>query len=176
LPFLRELSQTVNEAVLMSLRRGQIVFNVEVVNAERFLNVTPDSTTFNLYSTGVGKMFLANMSEKDLEEYLSSVILKPRTPNTITDMDELKRHLNKIKKDGVAYDDEEQELGLRMIAAPIFDWDEKIAAAIGVVGPSSRISRQRMVEIAALVKKYALQISQAMGYSRDLIGAVAEIG
>jgi DNA-binding IclR family transcriptional regulator len=129
-----------------------------------------------IYTAGVGKTFLANMSEKDLEEYLSSVILKPRTPNTITDMDELKRHLNKIKKDGVAYDDEEQELGLRMIAAPIFDWDEKIAAAIGVVGPSSRISRQRMVEIAPLVKKYALQISQAMGYSRDLIGAVAEIG
>ncbi len=174
LPFLRELSQTVNEAVLMSLRRGQIVFNLEVVNADRFLNVTPDSSTFNLYSTGVGKVFLAYMSHNDLNDYFSSIVLKPRTPNTITDIDELKRHLNKIKKEGVAYDDEEQELGLRMIAAPIFDWDENIVAAIGVVGPSSRITRQRMVEIAPWVKKYALQISHALGYSRNHCGTEIE--
>lgn len=164
LPYLKELSQTVNEAVLMSLRRGYVVYNLEVVNSDRLLNITPDSTTFSLYSTGVGKTFLAYMSEKDLNEYLSSIILKPRTPNTITDVDELKRHLKKTRKDGVALEDEEQELGLRMVSAPVFDWDENVIAAIGVLGPTSRITRQGMVEMSPLVKQYALQISRAMGY------------
>jgi IclR family transcriptional regulator, KDG regulon repressor len=167
LPFLKELSQTVNEAVLLSIRRGQMVYVVEVVNSNRLLNITPDSSTFDLYSTGIGKVFLANISERDLDEYLSGIVLKPRTPNTITDVDELKRHLGKIQRDGIAFDDEEQELGLRMVAAPVFDWDQYVVAAIGVLGPSSRISRQRMIEIIPVVKYYALRISQALGYNQN---------
>jgi IclR family transcriptional regulator, KDG regulon repressor len=164
LPFLKELSQTVNEAVLMSLRRGHSVYVVEVVNSDRLLNFAPDSSTFALYSTGVGKIFLADMSAKDLEEYLSGIVLKPRTPHTITDVVELKKQLNKIAREGVAFDDEEHELGLRMVAAPVRDWDQNIIASIGVVGPANRISRPRMFELAPLVKQYASQISQALGF------------
>jgi len=167
LPFLKELSHTVNEAVLIFLRHSHIIYTLEVVNSGRLLNITPDSTTFNLYSTGAGKVFLANMSEKELDEYFSSIILKPRTPNTITDVEELRRHLKRIKKDGFSFDDEEQELGLRMVSSPVIDWDNNVIAAIGVVGPTSRLSRQKMVEIAPTVKKYALEISQAIGYSQD---------
>jgi IclR family KDG regulon transcriptional repressor len=167
LPFLKELSQTVNEAVLMSIRRGQMVYVVEVVNSNRLLNITPDSSTFDLYSTGIGKVFLSNISERDLDEYLSGIVLKPRTPNTITDVDELKRHLSKIQRDGVAFDDEEQELGLRMVAAPVFDWDQNVVAAIGVLGPSSRITRQKMIEITPIVKYYSLRVSQALGYNQN---------
>jgi IclR family transcriptional regulator, KDG regulon repressor len=165
LPFLKELSQGLNEAVLMSVRRGQFVYVVEVVNSDRLLNVTPDSSTYNLYSTGIGKVFLAYMSEKDLDEYFSSIVLKPRTQNTITEVDELKRQLKKIQKEEISFDDEEQELGLRMVAAPIFDWDQNIVAAIGVLGPSNRISRQRMIELAPIIKQFAYKISQALGYS-----------
>jgi IclR family transcriptional regulator, KDG regulon repressor len=167
LPYLKELSQTVNEAALMSLRRGKIVYVVEVVNSDRLLNITPDSSTFDLYSTGIGKVFLANMSEIDLDEYLSGIVLKPRTPNTITSIDELKKQLNVITKEGISFDDEEQEMGLRMVAAPVFDWDQNVAAAIGVLGPSTRISRQTMMEISPLVKQYSLKISKALGYVKS---------
>jgi len=164
LPFLKELSQGLNEAVLMSVRRGHFVYVVEVVNSDRLLNVTPDSSTYNLYSTGIGKVFLAYLSEKDLDEYFSSIVLKPRTQNTITEVDELKRQLKKIQKEEISFDDEEQELGLRMVAAPIFDWDQNIVAAIGVLGPSNRISRQRMIDLAPIIKQFAYKISQALGY------------
>jgi IclR family KDG regulon transcriptional repressor len=163
LPVLKELSQTVNEAVLLSMRRGQMVYLVEVVNSNRLLNITPDASTFDLYSTGIGKVFLANMSVKDQDEYLSGIVLKPRTHHTITNIAELKKHLGKIAREGVAFDDEEQELGLRMVAAPVFDWDQNVVAAIGVLGPTLRISRHRMAEIAPLVKEAAGKITQSLG-------------
>jgi IclR family transcriptional regulator, KDG regulon repressor len=163
LPYMKELSQSVNEAVELSLRFGQIAYNSEVVNSNRLLNVTPDSATFNLYSTGVGKIFLAYMSEKDLAEYLSSVKLESRTPKTITDVEELKNQLARIKHDGVAFDDEEHETGVRVVAAPVRDWDDNLIAAVGVVSPTSRMNKQNMQEIAPMVKKYADLISRAMG-------------
>ena len=163
LPYMRELSQSVNEAVELSLRYGQIAYNTEVVNSKRLLNVTPDSATFNLYSTGVGKIFLAYMTEKDLEQYLADITLQSRTPKTITDVIELKEQLVKIRQEGVAFDDEEHELGVRVVAAPINDWDDNLIAAIGIVAPTFRLTKQRMAEMSPLVKKYAEMISQAMG-------------
>jgi IclR family KDG regulon transcriptional repressor len=164
LPYLRKLSQNVNEAVELSLCRGHVAFNIEVVNIDRLLNVTADSRTFNLYSTGVGKVFLAHMSDDEFQLYVDSIILKPRTPNTIIDIDELKRHLRKIRENGVAFDDEEHELGVRNIAAPIKDWENNVVAAIGVIGLTTRISRQRMVKLAPQVKSIAEKISNEMGY------------
>jgi IclR family transcriptional regulator, KDG regulon repressor len=163
LPFMRELSQSVNEAVELSLRFGQIAYNSEVVNSNRLLNVTPDSATFNLYSTGVGKVFLAYMNEKELEDYLSNVKLEPRTPKTIIDREELKNQLIRIKHDGIAFDDEEHETGVRVVAAPVKDWDDNLIAAVGVVSPTSRMNKTTMQEIAPVVKKYADLISRAMG-------------
>jgi IclR family transcriptional regulator, KDG regulon repressor len=167
LPFIKELSQIVNEATLMSLRRGQMVYVVDFVNPDRLLNITPDSSTYNLYSTGIGKVFLSSMSEKDLDEYLSGILLKPRTPNTISDINELKRQLKIIAREGIAYEYEEHEMGLSMIAAPVFDWDQNVAAAIGVLGPSARISRERMAEISPVLKQYAQKISDALGYVKS---------
>jgi len=164
LPYLNELSQTVDETVEMALRSGNIAFNLEAVNINHILNLRPESNTFNLYSTGVGKIFLAYMSEKELQEYLRKVPLKPRTPYTITTAEELKKDLNKIRRSGVAFDNEEHELGMRMVAAPVLDWEGNIVGSVGVLGYSRRISKQRMLTLAPTVKQYALKISQALGY------------
>lgn len=164
LPYLNELSQTIDETSLIALRTGHIAFNLETVNINHILNLRPDANTFNLYSTGVGKVFLAYMSEKELDDYFDKVELKPRTEHTITNIDELKKDLEKIKQNGVAFDDEEQELGMRMIAAPIMDCEKNIVAAIGILGYTRTISKPRMKELGLILKKYALQISQAMGY------------
>ena len=167
LPYMTELSQAVDETVEMALRSGQIAFNLEAVNINHIFDVRPDSNTFNLYSTGVGKVFLAYMSERELKDYLSKVALKPRTPYTIKDPEELKKELAKIRRDGFAFDNEEHELGMRMVAAPVMDWEGNVAAAIGVLGFSRRISKQRMTTLAPIVKKYAMKISQSLGYEPE---------
>ena len=165
-PYLEELSQTVNEAVAMAVLLGSVAYNIKVIHLDRLIKIMPDSTTLNLYSTGVGKVFLAYMSERGFQEYVSSIILKPRTPNTLTSVEELKKQLKKVKKDGFSLEDEEHELGIRTVAAPVRDWEGAVVAAITVLGPSIRLSRQRMLEIAPIVKQCAAQISMALGHTQ----------
>jgi DNA-binding IclR family transcriptional regulator len=160
-PFLHDLSDTVNEASLLAVRRGLVAINIEVVNRS-LINVTPDSSTLNLYSTGAGKVFLAFMSEKELNTYFNGLVMLPRTPKTLSNKEELTEEINQIRRTGVAFDDEENELGLRSVAAPIRDWEGRVIAAISIIGLTARINKSRLQELAPIVKDYALRISQAM--------------
>jgi IclR family transcriptional regulator, KDG regulon repressor len=162
-PYLYDLSQTVNEAVLLAVRRGHAAINVDVVNRGRLLNVTPDTATLGLYFTGAGKVFLAYLSEKEFQDYMNSLVMTPKTTNTIIDKDMLVKQMNEIRRNGVAFDDEENEIGLRSVAAPIRDWEGRVIAAISIIGPTARINKQKLAELAPIIKDYALRISQAMG-------------
>jgi IclR family KDG regulon transcriptional repressor len=166
-PYMRELSQTVDEAVAMANLLGHVAFNIVMINPDHIISFRPDSATLNLYSTGLGKVFLAYMSNKEFQDYIQSVPLKPRTANTVTRVDELQKQIKQIRRDGVAFEDEEHELGIKTVAAPVMDWENNVAAAISVVGPSVRMTRQKILEIAPIVKNYALKISRAMGYNEN---------
>jgi IclR family acetate operon transcriptional repressor len=166
-PYLRELSQTVDEAVAMANLLGHVAFNIVMINPDHIVSLRPDSATLSLYSTGLGKIFLAYMSDREFQEYAQSVTLKPRTPHTVTKIEELKKQLSKIRQDGVAFEDEEHELGIKTVAAPVRDWENNVAAAISVVGPSVRMTRNKMLQIAPIVKSYAHKISQAMGFNEN---------
>lgn len=168
-PYLRELSQTVDEAVAMANLLGHVAFNIVIINPDHIVNLRPDSATLSLYSTGLGKIFLAYMSDKEFDEYTQSVTIKPRTPNTVIKIEELKKQLKQIRRDGVAFEDEEHELGIKTVSAPVRDWENNVAAAISVVGPSVRMTREKMLKMAPVVKNYALKISQAMGYNENPI-------
>ena len=164
-PYLRELSHNVDEAVAIANLLGHVAFNIVVINQDHISGLRPDSATLNLYSTGLGKIFLAYMSDKELQDYTQSVTLRPRTVNTVIKIDDLKKQLKQIRRDGVAFEDEEHELGIRTVSAPVRDWENNVAAAISIIGPSVRMTKQRMLNIAPMVKGYALKISQGMGYT-----------
>ena len=168
-PYLRELSQTVDEAVAMANLLGHVAFNIVIINPDHIVNLRPDSATLSLYSTGLGKVFLAYMSDKEFEDYTQSVTLKPRTPNTVIEVEELEKQLQQIRRDGVAFEDEEHELGIKSISAPVRDWENNVAAVISVVGPSVRMTKQKILEVAPIVKNYAFKISRAMGYNENSI-------
>ena len=121
--------------------------------------------------TGLGKIFLANMSDREFDEYTQRVKLKPRTTNTVINIKELKKQLKQIRRDGIAFEDEEHELGIKTISAPVRDWENNVAAAISVVGPSVRMTREKMLEIAPIVKNYASKISSAMGHKENLVNS-----
>ena len=82
----------------------------------------------------------------------------------ITSLAELKKHLLAVRQEGVAYDDEEQYVGVRNVAAVLKDNTGTVVGAIGVISPSVRLSRERMKEIAPDVRDCAGEISRAMGY------------
>jgi len=76
----------------------------------------------------------------------------------------LKKELEKVRKDGFAYSNQELEIGARAIAAPIKDYTNKVISGLSVVGPIYRFSKEKIEKFVPLVREYAEKISLAVGY------------
>nr|WP_275589218.1 IclR family transcriptional regulator C-terminal domain-containing protein [Sporohalobacter salinus] len=118
-----------------------------------------------VHSTGVGKAITAYLDEKEIDNIIEKWGMPKRTKNTITDLQDFKEHLDLIKKRGYAVDDIENEPGIRCVAAPIFDYNGEVIAAVSVSGPTMRVTKERISKLAKKVKETGLQISYRLGYS-----------
>jgi len=118
-----------------------------------------------LYSTGTGKVFLANMPLNELQSYLTSITLKAHTPMTIVDPTLLKRNLDEIQKSGFAIDRQENNVGISCVAGPVIDYSGKVVAAVAVTGPSSQVEHD-IPKLSQLILEYCSQISFKLGYGR----------
>jgi DNA-binding IclR family transcriptional regulator len=117
------------------------------------------------YCTSIGKVLLAHLSEEDLDAFLKTVKLEPVMPNTITDPDRLRRHLEVVKAQGYAIDNIEYEPEVKSAACPVFDNKGSVVAAISIAGPVFRMSQKRMnKEIIPALIRTADRISARLGY------------
>lgn len=165
-PYIETLSQKVKEVVHLA-----ILDNTEVVYIDK---VESPENTIRMYSqigkrapvhcTGVGKVFLAWMPESESEAILRSVDMRAYTQNTITNIEDMKRHLEEIRKKGYAMDEIEHEDGVRCVAAPIFDMHRNVIAAISISGPIFKVTENRVPELVSDILSIAGQISYHMGY------------
>ncbi|UIJ91617.1 IclR family transcriptional regulator [Sinorhizobium meliloti] len=114
------------------------------------------------YCTSVGKAFLAFQEENLVRRIAAEEGLKSYTPNTITDLDKLLEELALIRNSGFAIDDEENQVGLRCIGAPIRDATGRVFAAVSVSGPAERMPDARLSGLAPLVIQTANDISEAL--------------
>ena len=166
LPYLQNLCNEISETVNMVMLHGIETITVVSITAEnRPLLVAPNpSIKFSLHCTAIGKILLASMSNSKIEMTINVLGLKAYTDNTITDINRLMDEIKEIRSCGVAYDDEERWLGIRSTAASVKDEEGDTLAALSVVGPSVRISKSKMTQIAPIVKNCALSISRSLGY------------
>jgi DNA-binding IclR family transcriptional regulator len=117
------------------------------------------------HCTATGKVQLAFLPAEELQAYLRQG-LQSLTPNTITNPRILEEHLARVRIQGFATALEELEPDLVAIAAPIFDEKNRVIAGISVGGPSSRLTEQRIAEIAPKVVEIAIKISTEIGYKK----------
>ncbi|SEP02720.1 transcriptional regulator, IclR family [Halogranum amylolyticum] len=104
-----------------------------------------------LYHTAVGKAILACKSPEKIEQYLADTDLEALTDKTITSPQALRSELEEIRETGFAYNKEESINGLTGVGAPIRNQDGTIYGAIGVIGPASRMSEDRLDEVAEML-------------------------
>ncbi|MCJ7834202.1 IclR family transcriptional regulator [Cuneatibacter sp. NSJ-177] len=116
------------------------------------------------YCSSIGKCLLACLSGDELEEALYRCEFQKFTPNTITDLRELKRVLRVVRKQGWAMDNEEYQLGHRCVGAPIFDYRGTAVAAVSASGSIEMLSDDRLDLVISQVRKAAQDISRRMGY------------
>jgi IclR family transcriptional regulator, KDG regulon repressor len=169
LPHLLELSRKVKESTMMAVwdKRSSVI--TESFHDAAYLNsplkIVPDEgVSMPLYCTCLGKILLANMTEKELEEYFINTKFVQRTANTFTDCDKIMKQLSKIRIEGVAYDDEEYAVGMRGVAASILNNEAKVVGSIAVLAPSVRLSPKEMLDIIPVVKDSSILISRELGY------------
>lgn len=131
-----------------------------VMYIDRYLgthNITvqgvPVGTRLEPHCTGVGKALMAHIDQNEIADFLATVPRKRYTPSTITDAEEIKRELARIREAGVAYDLGEAVEDVRCVAAPVRDELGEVIAAISLSSPVSRFEKNR--------DKYTRSIRQA---------------
>lgn len=169
-PFLERLATEAKETVhLLILDHYDVVYIDKVEDLSQAGTLRCSSYIGRracAYATAAGKVLLAYMPEADIKDYLTKQKLTPKTEYTITNPEELMNQLHKIKENGFALDLQENEIGLQCVAVPIFNQEAQCVAALSISGPASRITLRKITEtLQPLAKKYARQISSALGYS-----------
>ncbi len=143
-----------NEAVLIAKVDCPVVFRLATWLGKRM----------EVHCTGLGKALIANLPEERLNELLREHGLPRHNENTIASPKRLKEDLANAAKRGYAIDDEEDEIGLRCIGAPVFDHTGAVIAAISIAGTTTQITGENVHDLAQRVKGAAASISRILGY------------
>lgn len=171
LPRLSLLRDETQETVSLTVMEGGQVMYLDVLESPHPVKIAArPGRRLPLHCTATGKIFLAHMPREDAERVLSGE-LKRYTPNTVCDAALLREELQRIREQGFSTSEQQFELGISAVAAPIWDRDGKLAAVVGLAGPSYRISHQRLLEMGMAVRDTAIAISRQLGIPSEMIRA-----
>lgn len=159
------LMESLNEVVHVVIRDQYDIVYIDKVEADNNIRMASKvGRRSPLYCTSVGKAILAYVDEEEVLEIWNNSKIEKFTEKTITEYDAFRKELDKIKIQGFAEDDEENEPGVRCIGAPVFNFHGEVEGAISISGPAIRVTKDKIDEIAIEVKKYANLISRELGY------------
>ena len=165
-PVLEDLVRVCNETSYVSIIKDYNIVYLDVVETDMIVRVLPRiGSRLPAYCTAAGKIQLAHMSNEGLEKYFEQRELKPYTDKTTTDREELKKQLRLVVENGYAVDDEEMDIGVKCLSAPIRDYTRRIIGAVSISGPSMRFSYERMKnELIPLALRASEVISTRLGF------------
>jgi DNA-binding IclR family transcriptional regulator len=159
---MRELHKLIQQPVNLSMRQGDEIIYVERAYSERsgMQVVRAIGGRAPLHLTSVGKLFLAADDPQRTRAYATRTGLNGHTKNSITQIADLERELSKVRQYGQAHDNEELELGVRCMAAGIYDDQSKLVAGLSISAPSERLEESWLPKLIDTAE----QISQTLGY------------
>ncbi|MFV2000110.1 MAG: IclR family transcriptional regulator [Acidimicrobiia bacterium] len=160
---LRGLSERTNETATLSVRRGDVRIYVDQITPPREVKMTVQlGHPYPLHAGGSSKALLAHLPESAIDEYLIGP-LDALSSVTITDPDEIREELERIRTQGYAVSFGERQEGASSIAAPVFDHENHPIAAISVCGPVERF-REKIDDIAPILLEATRQLSRKLGW------------
>lgn len=172
---LKQLNQETGETVHLAILDDDRLVYIEKLESPRSLRVAMVShvgRSAPLHCTALGKVLLANLHDPSRSSLLDRLTLTQYTPNTITDRRDLESHLVEVRRHGVAEDNEEYEIGVRCMAAPIYNRGGETVAALSISVPSVRLTPGNRTLLENEVRRTAEALSNADILSA-LIGASA---
>lgn len=163
-PFIEQLHEQIGEPVNLAIRDGDDIIYLDraAANAARVRVFYRVGSRAPLHLTSLGKLFLAESSAAQIADYAKRTGLPGNTEHSLIRLTTLNKALATVHRAGIAFDNEEAELGLRCVAAPVRDDQGLLVAAISVSSPSDRFSDHEAVWVPAL-KFCADEVSRALG-------------
>lgn len=163
-PILRLLMEQTGETANLGIEKGGLVLFVSQVETHASIRAFfPPGSLSPMHASGIGKALLAEMDEARLKRILEEHELEAFTEHTITNADQLRDSLASIRENGFAIDGEEKNIGMRCIAAPVFNINQESVAGISVSGPTSRIDAGHINRLSLCVREAAQALSLAIG-------------
>lgn len=163
-PVLAELAEQWGETIHLAVPSGiEVVYISKVESRYAWGMLSRIGTRLPMYCTALGKSILAFGAAGLLHKVLAEP-LEPRTPNTITTAAGLEAELGLIRSRGFAIDDEENEVGICCVGAPIIDYAGQAIGAISISGPRERMNRERCVQLGPFVWEAAARVSRRRGF------------
>ena len=167
-PHLVRLMDKTKETVHLAVLDGDQVLYLDKVEGPHALRMPSRvGRHITTYCTSLGKAMLSCLEETDVKRMLQSQPFKVLTPNTIRNLDLLLADLRATRKRGYSIDDEEIEIGLRCVGAPIYDHTMRMVGAISVAAPSARLTTQKLPAFGRMVMEVAAEISKELGYEKQ---------
>lgn len=165
-PFLKDLmGRTGESAHLAILFEGMATFVSRENSSEVLAINTEVGRREPLHCTSLGKVLLAYLPVDEFKGLIDNYEFKKFTKNTITEINDLREEIDKVRIRGYAIDNEEYKPGVRCIASPVYNADGIVIAAMGISGPSSRMTKKKLPELAKTVSEVGANLSSALGFS-----------
>lgn len=164
-PHLSQLANTLRETVSLTILDHNDAVNVEqfVPPGRLVVRVGWVGRRMPVHAVSAGRAIIAFLPNAELARLLDGD-LEALTPHTITNPQALRAELDRVRKQGYATAFEELEEGLNALAAPVRNHEAQVIASVSVSGPASRLTRERISQVAPQVIQTAEQISRGIGY------------
>jgi IclR family KDG regulon transcriptional repressor len=166
-PFLSRLMNDTKETIHLAVLDDDQVLYLDKVEGPHALRM-PSRVGRHIptYCTSLGKAMLSCLEDPEIKSILRRQSLKPHTENTVKSVEQLLADLRAVRKRGYAVDNEEIEIGLRCVGAPLRDYTGGMAGAISVAAPSARLSGKNTPVIGRMVIAIAAEISEKLGFEK----------
>ena len=160
---MRELHRLIQQPVNLSVRQGDEIIYIERTVSERsgMQVVRAIGGRAPLHLTSTGKLFLAHDEPPRVRAYATRTGLAGHTRNSITQLPTLERELIRARQSGVAHDNEELEMGVRCMAAGVFDDQGLLVAGLSISAPADRLDDGWLPKL----QHTAQEISAALGHT-----------
>lgn len=159
----RLVAQTGESASVAALEGRELVYVSQIETQAPIRAFIPPGTRGFLQATGIGKALLACMPQSTCRELLSSRPVPAFTRHTITQVEQLMVELQNIRAHGWAVDDEERYLGMRCLAAPIFNEFGEAIAGLSISGPTARLGVSEIERYGPMVRAAADEVTARIG-------------
>jgi len=165
LPIMRHLVEKTGLTCHLAILDGPDAVYIEKVEPPGFIRMdTWVGRRMRVHATSVGKAMAAHISQERLEKILADRGMEKRTAKTITTLPRLLKDLEKVRAQGYAVDDEENNMGARCVGAPVFNQSGAVEASIGLSGTTNQVNAHTMPRIVEALKDAARHVSLQLGY------------